>query len=72
MFWVYSDLGKCYEGEYDFDNALRCYKLANKMDPAMPSGYIRIAQIYTKLGQIDEAIKLLEQAKKHHIINLKK
>jgi tetratricopeptide (TPR) repeat protein len=64
LFWVYSDLGECYEGVYDFDNALRCYKLANKMDPAMPSGYIRIAQIYTKLGQINEAIKLLEQAKK--------
>ncbi|MDI6604078.1 MAG: tetratricopeptide repeat protein [Thermoanaerobacteraceae bacterium] len=61
--FIYGDLGKCYEGEYEFEKALEYYQKAAELDPSVPSVYVHIAQVYAKMKNLDEAIKVLQEAK---------
>jgi len=61
--YVYRDLAKCYEGEYEFEKALEYYQKAAELDPSVPSVYIHIAQVYVKMNNLDEAIRVLNKAK---------
>ncbi|HOJ48544.1 MAG TPA: hypothetical protein PLD48_06740, partial [Bacillota bacterium] len=64
LFRIYIDLGKAYEGEYDFYNALRYYLEAKNVNPSISPSYAHIATIYVKMNKLDEAIKFLKDAKK--------
>lgn len=60
--WSY--LGKSYEGEYQFDLALKAYWCELKLTPSFPSPYIEIARVMRKKNQIDLAIQFLKAARK--------
>jgi tetratricopeptide (TPR) repeat protein len=60
---VYKDLGKCYEGEYEFEKALESYQKAAKLDPSIPSAYVFIAQVLVKMNKLDKAIEVIQKAK---------
>lgn len=60
--WAY--LGKSYEGEYQFDLALKAYWYELKLTPSFPSPYIEIARIMRKKNQIDLAIQFLKAVRK--------
>jgi tetratricopeptide (TPR) repeat protein len=60
LHYVYQNLGKAYEGEYDFDKALLYYIKAKESDPYVESSYIHIAEIYSKLGDLDKSIETLK------------
>lgn len=50
----------------DFANSLRCYVRANQLDPNDPLPVEKIAQIYEKLGKVDQAqIAALRAAEMH-------
>lgn len=70
--YVYSDLAKCYEGDYIFDKALKYYKKALDLDYSVPSTYIHVAKLYVKMNDLDKAIELLEKAKKSKYYKPKK
>ena len=61
---VYYYLGKCYEGEYLFDDAIEVYKKALSLQPDFQGYYIRIADMYRKKNDLDTALSVLNDAKK--------
>jgi len=59
---VYSELGKLYQGEKIWVQAIECFKQLTILRPAAPHGWIRLAQCLNEsLGPI-EGVKLLEHA----------
>ncbi|RKL63049.1 tetratricopeptide repeat protein [Thermoanaerobacteraceae bacterium SP2] len=61
--YVYSNLARCYEGEYIFDKALEYYQKALELDPSVASKYIHLANIYVKMNNLDKAIEVMQNAK---------
>lgn len=60
---MYSYLGKCFEGEYEFDNALVAYQKARKLDTRGITQTLQICNVLIKMNNIDGAIKLLKSYK---------
>lgn len=60
---IYSDLGKCYEGEYMFENALKAYEKEYELTPYYPTGIINISNILIKQNNLESALKVLLEAK---------
>lgn len=61
---MYYDLGKAYEGEYEFDRALDCYKKEQELTPFWSAPYCHICSILVKQNKLDEAMLILVAAKK--------
>lgn len=61
---MYGYLGKAYEGEHDFDNALAAYTKANKYTPFYAHTYCWMANIYRKMNDLPSARKVYEDAQK--------
>lgn len=57
---MYSYLGKAYEGEYQFQEALNAYQTAIKFDPASPLAIIDSSNILVKMNQLNEALTFLK------------
>lgn len=57
---VYCDLGKAYEGEYQFDNALLSYSNSLKCDPSYTPAISYSADIYVKKNLIDSGLNFLK------------
>lgn len=68
---VYMNLGNAYEGQYDFEKALKMYKESQKIDPSNQIIYCCIARVYSKMNKLDESINILRKAKssKYYKIN---
>lgn len=60
---VYYDLGQCYEKEYMFEEALSAYKKASEYDGHFAYYIVCTANIYVKLGNYEDALKTLYEAK---------
>lgn len=56
-------LGKALEGEYQFEEALRAYRVEREIMPEYPTAYVRIAVVLSKMHQLGEAIAFLEEVK---------
>lgn len=61
---MYSYLGKGYEGEYEFDKALLCYKKEQEFAPYWPSPYCHICEVLIKQNKLNEAMETYMLAKK--------
>lgn len=61
---MYSYLGKAYEGEYEFDKALECYKKEQELAPYWAHPYCHICSILIKQNNLDEAMAMYLSAKK--------
>ena len=59
---VYSDLAKCYEGEYEFDKAIENYEKAASFSPHSLAFITSLANIYVKKIQLGKAKDILEAA----------
>lgn len=57
-------LGKAYEGEYEFEKALKCYEKENELIYFWPHSYANLVNIYTKMNMLDKAFTICKQAKK--------
>gem|GEM_PF-942019 len=60
---MYDNLGKAYEGEYEFEKALECYKKELELTPFWPVGYYCVACILIKQGKMNEAMQVYLNAK---------
>ena len=60
---VYCDLGKAYEGEYQFDNALKSYFNAIKFDPSCTPAIAYSADVFVKKNLIDAGLNFLTNFK---------
>ena len=60
---MYTALGKAYEGEYLFDEALNSYNSALNLEPFYPFSYYNVANIYKKMNRLDLARNTYETAK---------
>lgn len=56
-------LGKAYESEYRFEEALQAYQAEREIMPEYPTAYIHIATILSKMNRLDDAIELLNETK---------
>ncbi len=54
------DLGDRYMSELDYESAIREYKRAIEIDPRSEDAYLKLAEAYIALGDVDSAIKALE------------
>lgn len=68
---TYCDLGKAYEGEYQFLNALYWYQRALKIDPTSTPAVYHIADVYVKMNDIDAGLKFLKEIKKRRYKDMK-
>ena len=59
---TYSDLAKCYEGEYEFDKAIENYEKAASFSPHSLAFITSLANIYVKKNQLGKAKDILEAA----------
>lgn len=60
---IFERLGSAYEGEYDFENALKCYMKSYNINPYECPIYVRLAGIYSKMNNLDKSIDILKSAK---------
>lgn len=60
---VYESLGRAYEGEYEFEEALSCYLKSYEINPYDTPIYCCLAGVYSKMHDLDKAISLLKEAK---------
>lgn len=63
---MYSHLGKAYESQNSFSQALACYKKEMELTPFYATPFSRAASIHVKKNQMTEAMNLLLSAKKSH------
>ncbi|MDD8049051.1 MAG: tetratricopeptide repeat protein [Thomasclavelia sp.] len=61
---MYNFLGKCYEGEYEFDKALETFQKSHELAPEYIHNVLNVARVYSKLNDIDKSIEMLEQYKR--------
>lgn len=62
--FVFTDLGDALEGEYAFHEAIEAYQQAIQLTPYMVHNYIKLADVYVKIGKIEEGISILKRSKK--------
>ena len=68
---MYGYLGKAYEGEYMFENALKAYEKADELNPmGTLSTLLPICEVLIKMGDIDKAIKILKNKKLNHLTGI--
>lgn len=60
---AYTDLGNCLEGEYKFDEAIKCYKKAYSLTPYFPANLIKISQVFVKKNDLPKALDVLLSSK---------
>lgn len=60
---MYSYLGSAYRNNKDYNNALKNYYTALRYCPNITRPYLEIAQTYSYNGDLENAIKVLENAK---------
>ena len=58
---AYHDLGVSCEENYQFEDAMKCYIKAAKMQPYYAHHYIFIARLCVKLNDIDRGIRILDK-----------
>lgn len=61
---AFHDLGVCFEKEYQFENAMRCYSKALKTEPFYECHYIFIARLYAKMNNLSEGISFMTDVQK--------
>lgn len=61
---MYHDLGKAYEGEYNFEKAYEAYKKASEYVPEYAHTWIGMAETYRKRNDLKKAIAIMEEFKK--------
>ena len=59
---TYCDLAQCYEGEYEFDKAIKNYEKAAELTPYVPSYIVKLSNAYIKKNQLENAKSILESA----------
>ena len=59
---AYRALGEAYEGEYEFEYALRTYQQQAQLTPFWPAPYVKTAQVLVKMNKLDEALEVLHAA----------
>ena len=64
-------LGKAYEGEYIFDEAMRCYREAMQLTPYSETPVMYIADLYVKMNDINSGLAFLTEIKKSRYKNMK-
>lgn len=60
---AYHDLGVSCERNYQFDDAMKCYIKAARMQPYYSHHYAFIARLCAKLNDLDRGIRILDRAK---------
>lgn len=60
---VWSDLGTCYEGEFEFEKAYHCFEKAFSILPYSPSNLIKMSNILVKKNELNNALSLLQNSK---------
>lgn len=60
---VYYNLGKAYEGEYEFEKAEQAYSNAEKIEPHFATYSICVANTYIKRNNLQKALDYLENKK---------
>ena len=60
-----NQLGICYKESNDHDGAMKTYNSIIKLDPANKAALFNKAILFHTMGQLPEAIKVLERCKKH-------
>lgn len=60
---VYTDLGNCYAGEYEFDQAIECFRQAYSLAPYIPSNAVKISEMHVKKNELYKALDFLQVAK---------
>lgn len=60
---VYYDLGKAYEGEYEFEKAEQAYLNAEKIEPYFATYSVCVANTYVKRNDLQKALNYLENKK---------
>ena len=58
-------IAKVYESEYKFSEALKCYYKMIEIAPFFSGGYIGASKNLVKIGNMDEAMQLLKDARKN-------
>lgn len=61
---MYRDLGRAYEGEYDFEKAYQAYSESVKLTPYYAHTYCNLARVLTKMNNIAAAKEVFEKSKK--------
>lgn len=60
---AYTNLGNCYEGEYMFSEALKCFKNAYSLTPYFCGNIIKTVQVYIKMNNLQGALDFLDSTK---------
>lgn len=55
------DLGDRYMSELDYESAIREYRRAIEIDPKAEDAYLKLAEAYIAIGDVDSAIEALEE-----------
>jgi serine/threonine protein kinase/lipopolysaccharide biosynthesis regulator YciM len=58
------DLGRAYERNENLDKAVECYLEATRRDPQSPSGFLRLAVLYSRLQDLSNANAAFNKAEK--------
>ena len=61
---AYVDLGRAYEKNENLDKAIECYLEANKRDPQSPTGFLRLAVLYSRRQDSPNAEVAFKEAEK--------
>lgn len=55
------ELGARYLSELDYENAIVAYEAAIEIDPMNENAYLRLADVYVAMGDIEKALEVLEE-----------
>jgi serine/threonine protein kinase/Tfp pilus assembly protein PilF len=61
---AYVDLGRAYEKNENLDKAIESYREATKLDPQSPTGFLRLAALYSRLQDSANADVAFKEAEK--------
>lgn len=68
---IWYQLGKAYEGEYQFENALSAYLKALEIDNTYTPAVVGVSDVYVKMNNIDGRLKFLREIKKSKYKDMK-
>lgn len=60
---AWSDLGTCYEGEFEYEKAYHCFEKAFSILPYSPSNLVKMSNIFVKKNELSNALSVLQNAK---------
>lgn len=61
--FTHNNLGNVYRDQQLYDKAIAQYEKAIKLDKTLKQPYINLAGVYKKMGDMEKAVEILEQAK---------